>query len=72
MLNKPFRVKSLRKRVCRGPNLKLGLRYRLSHGMSFKDSLIASICYRLQIPIDTRNTKDFVILLPAQLVIKPY
>jgi len=52
--------------------LKLGLRYRLSHGMSFKDSLIASICYRLQIPIDTRNTKDFVILLPAQLVIKPY
>jgi predicted nucleic acid-binding protein len=48
------------------------LRYRLSHGVSFKDSLIASVCHRLQIPIYTRNTKDFLSLLPAELVIKPY
>jgi predicted nucleic acid-binding protein len=48
------------------------LRYRLSHGVSFKDCLIASACYRLQVPVYTRNVKDFVPLLSAAQVIKPY
>jgi predicted nucleic acid-binding protein len=48
------------------------LRYRLSHGVSFKDCLIASVCARLQIPIFTQNVKDFLAVLPAHLVLKPY
>jgi predicted nucleic acid-binding protein len=48
------------------------LRYRLSHGVNFQDCLIASVCHRLQVPIYTQNVKDFLVVLPAQLVIKPY
>ncbi len=45
--------------------------YRLSHGVSILDCLIASIAHRLQVPIYTDNVKDFP-MLDAQLVIKPY
>ncbi len=48
------------------------LKYRLSRGLSFKDSLIASAAHRLQVPLYTQNVKDFVAVLPAGLVIKPY
>jgi predicted nucleic acid-binding protein len=48
------------------------LQYRLSHGVSFKDCLIASVCHRLQVPIYTHNVKDFLVVLSAQLVINPY
>lgn len=46
--------------------------YRLSRGIEINDCLIASVCYRLQLPLYTHNTKDMVKLLPASLVIKPY
>lgn len=48
------------------------LRYRLSHGVSFKDCLIASVCHRLQVPLYTQNVKDFLTILGTSLVIKPY
>jgi len=48
------------------------LKYRLCRGLSFKDSLIASAAHRLQVPLYTQNVKDFVAVLPAKLVIKPY
>jgi predicted nucleic acid-binding protein len=48
------------------------LKYRLSHGVSFKDCLIASVCSRLQVPLYTKNVKDFLPILDAKLVIKPY
>jgi predicted nucleic acid-binding protein len=46
--------------------------YRLSRGVALEDCLIASVCYRLNIPIYTDNEKDFLKVLPAHLVIKPY
>lgn len=48
------------------------LKFRLSHGVSFKDCLIASVCHRLQFPLYTKNVKDFVSILGASLVVKPY
>lgn len=48
------------------------LNYRLSHGISFKDRLIAACANRLQIPLYTQNIKDFLTVLPVHLVIKPY
>lgn len=48
------------------------LRHRLSQGVGFKDCLIASVCARLQVPIYTQNVKDFLVVLPSHLVIKPY
>jgi predicted nucleic acid-binding protein len=48
------------------------LRYRLSHGVSLKDCLIASICHRLQIPLYTKNVNDFLPILTAPMVIRPY
>jgi predicted nucleic acid-binding protein len=48
------------------------LEYRLSHGIGFADCLIASVSHRLQIPVYTRNVKDFQPMLGASLVIKPY
>ena len=48
------------------------LRYRLSHGVSFKDCLIASVCYRLQVPLYTQNVKDFLTILGTSMVTKPY
>lgn len=46
--------------------------YRLSNGVSFKDCMIASVAYRLQIPIYTKNVKDFLPILGKSLVIRPY
>lgn len=46
--------------------------YRLSHGIGIFDCLIASVCYRLDVPIYTHNRKDFLKLLPERLVITPY
>ncbi|MFN3342845.1 MAG: PIN domain-containing protein [Flavobacteriales bacterium] len=43
---------------------------RLSKGISINDCLIASIAMRLQIPIYTHNTKDFLRLLPETLVLR--
>jgi predicted nucleic acid-binding protein len=48
------------------------LKYRLSYGIGINDTLIASVCYRLQIPIYSHNVKHMSKLLPASLVIKPY
>lgn len=48
------------------------LRFRLSHGVSFQDCLIASVSYRLKLPLYTKNTKDFLPLLEANLVVNPY
>lgn len=46
--------------------------YRLSKGVTINDCLIASVCYRLQVPIYTYNLKDYYKTLPAELVIQPY
>lgn len=46
--------------------------YRLSDGVGINDCLIASVAHRLQLPIFTHNQKDFLKILPTQLVIKPY
>ena len=48
------------------------LKYRLTHGVSFKDCLIGSVCQRLQIPLYTKNVKDFAPILGTTLVIRPY
>lgn len=37
--------------------------FRLSHGIDVPDSLIAAPCYRLGLPLDTRNLKHFAPLL---------
>lgn len=46
--------------------------HRLSQGVGVNDCLIASVCYRLNVPIYTDNQKDFLKILPSALVIKPY
>ena len=46
--------------------------YRLSHGVAIMDCLIASVAYRLQLPLYTHNLKDMRILLDPQLVISPF
>ena len=46
--------------------------YRLSQGVGINDCLIASVTQRLQVPLLTHNQKDFLKVLPAHLVIKPY
>lgn len=48
------------------------IEFRLSHGVEINDSLIAAICYRLQVPIYTQNVKDMRKLLPPELIIKPF
>ena len=48
------------------------LNQRLSAGVAVNDCLIASIAYRLQLPLFTHNTKDLQKLLPTSLVIQPY
>ena len=47
-------------------------RYRLSRGVGINDCLIASVGQRLQVPIYTHNQKDFLKVLPPNLVVKPY
>ena len=45
--------------------------YKLSHGVGILDCLIAAPCYRLQIPLYTRNLKHMTPLLGA-LAVQPY
>ena len=46
-------------------------RYCLSHGVSINDCLIASVAYRLQVPLYTHNIKDMTPLI-GKLTVKPY
>lgn len=46
-------------------------RYRLSHGITINDCLIASVAHRKQVPLFTHNLKDMVPLL-GELAVKPY
>ncbi len=48
------------------------LSHRFTLGADEMDYLIASVCARLQLPLYTHNLKDFVPLLGATLVVKPY
>jgi predicted nucleic acid-binding protein len=48
------------------------IRYRLSRGVEINDSLIASVCHRLQVPIYTQNVKDMQKILPTALVSRPF
>ncbi len=47
-------------------------RHRLSQGVGINDCLIASVCYRLAVPLYTHNVKDMQVLLDHSLVIKPF
>ena len=46
-------------------------RYRLSHGVSIEDCLIASVAYRLNVPLYTHNISDMKTLI-GSLAVKPY
>ena len=46
--------------------------YRLSHGVSINDCLIASVAFRLQAPFYTTNVKHFLPMLDPKLVFEPY
>lgn len=48
------------------------LAHRLRHGVHMADCLIASVAYRLQVPLYTQNVKDFEPLLGSTLVLQPY
>jgi predicted nucleic acid-binding protein len=45
--------------------------YRFSHGLGMNDSLIASVAFRLQVPLYTHNVKDMQPLIGA-LAAVPY
>jgi predicted nucleic acid-binding protein len=45
--------------------------YRLSHGVTTEDCFIASVAYRLQLPLYTHNLKDMTPML-GKLAVKPY
>ena len=47
------------------------VRYKLSHNVGMMDCLIASVSYRLQIPLYTTNLKHFTPILGGQTQ-KPY
>jgi predicted nucleic acid-binding protein len=47
-------------------------RLRLSHGVGINDCLIASVCFRLQVPLYTHNVKHMRVFLPEAQVIQPY
>jgi predicted nucleic acid-binding protein len=47
------------------------MRFKLSHNVGMMDCLIASVSYRLQVPLYTTNLKHFLPLLGAQ-VQQPY
>jgi hypothetical protein len=51
--------------------IRLLLIYRLSHGVSINDCLIAGVAYRMQIPLYTHNLKDLTTLI-GPLAVKPY
>ncbi len=46
-------------------------RFRLSHGVSINDCLIASAAYRLGVPLYTQNLKHMTPLI-GSLAVKPY
>ncbi len=46
--------------------------YRLSHGVGILDCLIASVAYRLQVPLYTHNLKHMRLLLGDVLAVQPY
>jgi predicted nucleic acid-binding protein len=46
--------------------------YRLSHGVGIMDCLIASVAFRLQVPLYTHNLKHMRLLLNDTLVVQPY
>jgi predicted nucleic acid-binding protein len=45
--------------------------YRLSHGLAMNDCYIASVAYRLQVPLYTHNLKDMTPLI-GSLALQPY
>ena len=47
------------------------MQYELSHGVGMMDCLIASVSYRLRVPLYTHNLKHFTPLL-GNLAQKPY
>ena len=47
------------------------IKYHLSHNVRMYDCLIASICFRLQIPLYTHNPKHMKPIL-GDLAVKPY
>lgn len=46
--------------------------YRLSHGVSINDCLIAAVAYRVQVPLYTHNLKHMQALLGTTLPQQPY
>ena len=46
-------------------------KYRLSNGIATNDCLIASVAYRLQVPLYTHNLKDMTTMI-GNLAVKPY
>jgi len=46
-------------------------KYRLSHGVATGDCFIASVAYRLQLPLYTHNLKDMTPMI-GSLAVKPY
>jgi predicted nucleic acid-binding protein len=48
------------------------LAYKLSHSVGILDCLIASISYRLQVPLYTHNLKHIAPVLGTRLTLKPY
>jgi len=47
-------------------------RYRLARGEETNDCFIASVCHRLHVPIYTHNQKDYLKILPSELVVQLY
>jgi predicted nucleic acid-binding protein len=48
------------------------LEYRLSHAVGVTDCLIASVSFRLQLPLYTHNLKHMQPLLGTTLAVRPY
>lgn len=46
-------------------------RLRFSHSLGLNDALIASVAYRLQVPLYTHNLKDMTPMI-GSLAVKPY
>jgi predicted nucleic acid-binding protein len=46
-------------------------RFQFSHHIGMNDCLIASVAYRLQLPLYTHNLKDMMPMI-GQLAVKPY
>ena len=46
--------------------------YHFSKGVGVMDCFMASVCNRLNLPIYTHNLKDYLKILPSNLVVQPY